>query len=265
MQRELSEALGVAERAARAAGRVISAAAGAQRVEHKGAVDLVTEVDLASEAAIRAVLEREAPGVPILAEEGGGAWAARTRWLVDPLDGTTNFVHGFPWYCVSVALELDGALAVGCIYDPVHDQAWTAAAGQGARRDGVPVRVSAVPTLDRALLATGFPYDRRQRAAYYTRFVTAFLERIQGVRRAGSAAMDLVLLAAGRVDGYWELNLKPWDVAAGVLLVQEAGGRVSAPTLAPLDLERPSVLASNGLIHEEMAQIMAPLLSSAPT
>lgn len=252
----------VAERAAREGGCVIAAAAGSHQVRHKGAVDLVTEVDLASEAAIRAALERDMPGVPVLAEEGGGAWNTGTRWLVDPLDGTTNFVHGFPWYCVSIALEVDGRLVAACIFDPVRGQSWTAGRGLGAFCDGEPVRVSTTSRLDQSLLATGFPYDRRQRARYYTSFVAAFMERAQGMRRAGSAAMDLVMLAAGRVDGYWELGLKPWDVAAGVLLVEEAGGRVSAPTLAPLDLERPQVLASNGKIHEEMAAIMAPLLSS---
>lgn len=253
----------LAERAARAGGRVIRDAQGAREVHHKGPIDLVTEVDLAAEAAIRAVLEQGTPGVPILAEEGGGAAGAATRWIVDPLDGTTNFVHGFPSYAVSVALEVDGVLAAGCIYDPIHDAAYTAARGEGAWCEGRRLRVSQTATLDAALLITGFAYDRRERADFYLRFVRAFLIRSQGLRRAGSAAMDLCHLAAGRADGYWEFGLSPWDVAAGALLVEEAGGRVSDVLLGPLDLARPRLLASNGRIHENMSEIIAQLISSS--
>lgn len=233
------------------------------QVREKGQVgNLLTEVDLAAEDAIRAVLEEGSPGVPILAEEGGGAWTEKTRWLVDPLDGTTNFVHGFPFYCSSVALQLDGVLVAGAIYDPIRHECWTAGRGQGAFRDGAPVRVSSTARLTDGLLATGFPYDRREKAAYYTRFVEEFLRVAQGIRRGGSAAMDLVLVASGRLDGYWELGLAPWDVAAGVLLVEEAGGRVSSPMLDALDLDHPQILASNGLIHEQMAVVLRKLLSS---
>lgn len=258
---ELSGLLRVAERAARAAGGVIQAAARATDVRHKGAVDLVTEVDLAAEEALVTALAAETPGVPVLAEERGGASDASTRWIVDPLDGTTNFVHGFPCYCVSVALERDGAVIVGCVYDPLHDRAYTAFRGGGAWCGEERLRVSSTRTLDESLLLTGFPYDRRQRAAYYLRFVAAFLERSQGVRRDGSAALDLCHIAAGRADGYWEFNLQPWDVAAGALLVEEAGGVVSDVARIPLSLSRPRVLASNGHIHEEMAIIISELLS----
>lgn len=260
---ELSGLVRVAESSARAAGRVIQAAAGAVQVHHKGAVDLVTEVDLAAERALCEVLERELPGVPVLAEEGGGATEATTRWIVDPLDGTTNFVHGFPCYCVSVALEIDGRVDVGCVYDPIHDRAYTATRGGGAWCGGERLRVSQTETLDQSLLITGFPYDRRERAAFYLSFVEAFLERCQGIRRDGSAAMDLCHIAAGRADGYWELNLKAWDVAAGALLVEEAGGRVSDVAQTPLSLAHPRVLASNGRIHERMAIIITQLLSSS--
>ena len=258
---ELSGLVRVAEDAARAAGRVIQAASGARDVVHKGVVDLVTEVDLAAEHALIAVLEREVAGVPILAEERGGATDASTRWIVDPLDGTTNFVHGFPCYCVSVALERDGELVVGCVYDPLRDHAFTATRGGGAWCGGTRLRVSQVRTLDESLILTGFPYDRRQRAAWYLRFVQAFLERSQGVRRDGSAALDLCHIAAGRAEGYWEFNLQPWDVAAGALLVEEAGGCVSDVARGPLSLKAPRVLASNGHIHEEMAIIISQLLS----
>lgn len=261
MLAELRELAQIAEAAARAAGAIIRDR-GPEQVHHKGAVDLVTEVDLAAEAAIRAHLSAATPGVPILAEEGGGAREAHTRWIVDPLDGTTNFVHGFPSYAVSIALELDGVLSAGCVFDAVNGRAYVAARGLGATCEGAPIRVSQTAVLDRGLLATGFAYDRRQRAAFYLRFVGAFLERSQGIRRAGSAAMDLCHVAAGRIDGYWEFGLSPWDVAAGALLVQEAGGRVTDVALGPLQLDAPRILATNGRIHDEMAAVITPLLSS---
>lgn len=251
----------MAEAAARAGGRIVRAR-GPEQVRHKGTVDLVTEVDLASEEAIRAFLAAASPGVPVLAEEAGGALTASTRWIVDPLDGTTNFVHGYPSYGVSVALEQDGVLVAGCVYDPIHDVAFTATKGGGAWCEGRRLRVSATPDLDQSLLITGFPYDRRQRAEHYLRFMRAFMERSQGIRRAGAASIDFCHVAAGRADGYWEFGLSPWDVAAGALLVEEAGGRVTDVALGPLVVGRPRVLATNGRIHEEMAAVIAPLLSS---
>ena len=258
---ELRGLAAVAEGAARAAGAVIEAASGAVQVHHKGAVDLVTEVDLAAERAVCDALRAATPDLPILAEEGGGADGLSTRWIVDPLDGTTNFVHGFPCYGVSVALEIDGQVQVGCVYDAVNRRAYTATRGGGATCEGARLRVSETRSLAESLLVTGFPYDRREKAAYYVRFVQAFLERCQGIRRDGSAALDLCHIAAGRADGYWEFNLKAWDVAAGALLVEEAGGRVTDLALTPLSLAHPRVLASNGHIHEEMARIFPQLLS----
>lgn len=255
----------IAEEAARAAAAVLEQArqaGGARQVDHKGAVDLVTEVDTRAEQAVRAVLARRSPQVPVLAEEQGGAWGARTRWIVDPLDGTTNFVHGLPHYAVSVALEVDGALLAGCVLDPSRGELWSAARGRGATLNGSPIRVSAVSELSEALLATGFPYDRRTRAAEILRPVQAFLERCQGIRRAGAAALDLAWVAGGRLDGFWEEGLKPWDVAAGALLVQEAGGRVGQMEGGPLCLELPRMLASNGHVHAAMEQVLAPLLRS---
>jgi myo-inositol-1(or 4)-monophosphatase len=253
----------VAEAAARAAGAVIRMAAttGPQRVSHKAAVDLVTEVDVAAEAAILAVLAERSPGVPVYAEEGGGAATATTRWIVDPLDGTTNFVHGLPIYAVSVGLQVDGQVVAGCIYDPVHDLAYTASQGRGARRNGAPIAVSSTSDLGHALLATGFPVDRRERADYYLTFVARALRAAQGVRRGGSAATDLTWVASGAIDGFFELGLHAWDIAAGMLLVTEAGGRVTDLTLADLDLNQPRLLATNGRIHDELSTILAPLLS----
>lgn len=224
-------------------------------VRHKGAVDLVTEVDLAVERAVREVLARHTPEVPVLGEEGGGAEAARTRWVVDPLDGTTNFVHGFPFYCTSIALEVDGRPVVGVIHDPVRGRTFRGTAGRGATVDGAPLRVSDVRTLDAALCATGFPYDRRQRAGFYLRFVKLALERTQGVRRAGAAALDLAQLAAGQVDLYWEFNLGRWDVAAGWLLVEEAGGRVTP--IPGYTLDGPACpMATNGWLHDQLAALI---------
>ena len=262
------EAVVIAEAATRAAGAVIRAAldarGGPARVQHKGAIDLVTEVDLAAEHAILELLAQRSPGVPVLAEEGGGAAEARTRWIVDPLDGTTNFVHGFPAFCVSVALEQDGALIAGAIYEPLLDRCTTAAQGGGAWSAGARLAVSEVSALDRALLLTGFGYDRRERAAFYLHFLKHFLERSQGVRRAGSAALDLCHIAAGRADAFYEHNLGPWDVAAGVLIVREAGGEVTDMRGGPLQLSAPRLLATNRRLHAQMAAALSDLIDSAP-
>lgn len=253
----------LAEAVARRAGRIVRRGAvdrSSWAARQKGVVDLVTEVDLAAEACIREDLARLSPGVPVLAEEGGGASEAATRWIVDPLDGTTNFVHGFPAYAVSVALQVDGQIVAGCIYDAANDRAWTAARGWGARCDGMPIHVSDTADLEDALLLTGFPYDRRERAGHYLRHFESFLKRTQGLRRAGAASLDFAHLAVGHADGYWEFGLKPWDVAAGILLVEEAGGRVTDVALGPLDLEHPRLLASNGIVHEAMAGVLRSLL-----
>lgn len=251
--------IGVALAAARSAGEVIRARRFGD-YRRKGAVDLVTDVDLAAEEAIRRVLARETPQIPVLAEEGGGAETARTRWIVDPLDGTTNFIHGYPVFCVSVALQLDGVLEAGCVYDPVHDSAYTAVRGRGAMQDDRPLAVSPAARLEDALLATGFPYDRRTRPGFYLGFVEAFLMRGQGIRRSGSAAMDLCQVAAGRVDGFWEFNLRPWDIAAGILLVEEAGGRTSGMDGSPADLDHGSIVATNGALHGDMLEVISAVL-----
>ncbi|MFT4624042.1 MAG: myo-inositol-1(or 4)-monophosphatase [Myxococcota bacterium] len=249
--------LDVAIEAARAAGAILQAAGGAVEVRHKGAVDLVTEVDEAAEAAVRAVLSRHTPDIPVLGEEGGGPWDVGTRWIVDPLDGTTNFVHGFPWYCTSIGLEVDGVRQVGVIYAPVLDRLYAAERGGGATCDGAPIRVSACADLGGALVATGFPYDRRTRAARYLRDVERALTRVQGLRRAGAAALDLALVATGQLDAYWEHRIRPWDLAAGALLVEEAGGRVTGHDGGPLDAEWPCPLASNGLLHASLQEMLA--------
>jgi len=258
----------VAEAAARAGGAVIQEALaqrdGAQPYRAKDAegIDLLTTVDLAAEAAVRASLEERSPGVPVLAEEGGGAASASTRWIVDPIDGTTNFVHGFPAFCTSVALERDGVLVAGCVYDPVRDHAYAAHRGGGATCNGRPLRVSETPTLGQSLVLTGFAYDRRERPDFYLRYVREMLVQAQGIRRAGAAALDFCHIAAGRADGYWEFHLSPWDVAAGILLVQEAGGRVTTLAQHPVRLDQPEILCTNGHIHAEMAAALTRLVES---
>lgn len=260
----LTDEVAVAVEAALAAGAVIRAAhadRAALQVANKGPINLVTQVDLAAEDAVRVVLARRTPDVPVHAEEGGGAAAATTRWVVDPLDGTTNFVHGFPAYAVAVALQREGEIVAGCVYDAANDHLYTAARGAGAWCGDERLAVSRTPDLAHALVLTGFPYDRTEWASWYLRFVQSMLERTRGMRRAGAAALDFAHIAAGRADGFWEFGLQPWDVAAGMLLVEEAGGRVTDLLAGPLDLERPRVLATNGLIHKEMAETFHPLVS----
>ncbi len=250
---ELRGLADVAERAARAAGELLRGRPA--RVDHKGAVDLVTEVDLASERLIRDVLEREAPGIAVQGEEGGGADQG-TRWAVDPVDGTTNFVHGYPFYCVSIALIEGDTPVVGVIYDPVRDRLHRAHRGGGATVNGETARVSSVDTLDAALAVTGFPYDRRQRAAFYLERVQRVLESTQGVRRSGSAAMDLTTIGVGGAELFWEYKLKPWDTSAGVVLVREAGGEVTRLDGGAWTPDADDLLATNGRLHAAAVRLL---------
>jgi myo-inositol-1(or 4)-monophosphatase len=243
----------LAEQAARKAGALLRTRPA--RIDRKGAVDLVTEVDLASEQCIRAVLGAGAPGMPIQGEEGGGATTG-TRWAVDPIDGTTNFVHGYPVYCVSIALIEGDTPVVGVIYDPVRDRLFRASRGAGATVDGAPLRVSAVTDLDAALAATGFPYDRREKADFYLKHVARVLRGAQGIRRSGSAAMDLATQAEGCTDFFWEFALKPWDTSAGVVLVREAGGVVTRLDGGPWLPGSPDLLATNGHLHDAAVRLL---------
>lgn len=227
-------------------------------IRYKGPVDLVTEVDRAAEEAVIARLQRDCPGVPILAEERGTVVGDRSdgRFLVDPLDGTTNFAHGFPVFAVSVAYEERGTVRAGVVVDPVHDEVFTAERGAGARRNESPISVSAATDLERALLATGFPYSRDAMERALVRFCS-MARRARAVRRAGSAALDLCWLAAGRLDGFWEEGLRAWDTAAGELMVREAGGRVTDFAGGPFENGGPDLTASNGRIHEELLRLLA--------
>lgn len=227
-------------------------------IKYKGEIDLITEADRASEELILKRIRSTYPDCAILAEESGAsANTSSAVWIVDPLDGTTNFAHGLPIFSVTLALVIEGVIEVGVTYDPIYDELYTAQRGQGAYLNGERIHVSAVPTLDKALLVTGFPYDRRTNPNNNIRQFTDFSLRAQGVLRLGSAALDLAAVAAGRLDGYWEWRINPWDVAAGVLMVLEAGGQVTMPDGSPLDLFARQVVASNGLIHAGMIGVLA--------
>jgi myo-inositol-1(or 4)-monophosphatase len=256
---EVEDVLALAQRLAREAGAL-------QRERYEGEfavgaksapVDLVTDVDRACEELIVRGLARERPGDAVLAEEGGaqgrggGAW----RWVVDPLDGTTNFAHGYPRFAVSIGVEREGEAQVGVVYDPLLDELYHAVRGGGAFRNGRAIRVSRTAELGSALLCTGFAYDRREDAINVAPF-TALLRASRDLRRDGSAALDLCYVAAGRFDGYWEFKLQPWDVAAGALLVLEAGGRVTDAHGGDTHASGHAVVASNGLVHDALVAVL---------
>lgn len=226
-------------------------------IRFKGETDLVTEVDRACEDLIVSALRSRFPDHDVLAEENDyGELRGSHRWIIDPLDGTTNYAHGFPWFAVSIALEIDGEVMAGVVYQPVLDELFSAVKGEGAWLNGKRLAVSRRQPLRHCLLATGFPYDgtcdNENNLDHFCRFQLA----ARGIRRAGAAALDLAYVAAGRLDGYWECKLKPWDVAAGGLLVAEAGGRVTNHRGEPHSVYDHRILASNGLIHDHMLEFL---------
>ena len=241
------------ELARRAGGLLLDGYGRATQVRHKGAVDLVTEYDLKSEQLLVEGIRSAYPADAILSEEGGGQEGEGVRWLVDPLDGTTNFAHGLPIFSVSIACVRAEQLLLGVIYDPTREELFHTLAGEGAFLNEAPIRVSAATTLDESLLVTGFPYDIRTNPDNNLSYFNALAVRARAVRRLGSAALDLAYVAAGRFDGYWELRLNPWDWAAGVLLVREAGGRATTFGEDEKVLDGDATLvATNGRIHEQL-------------
>jgi myo-inositol-1(or 4)-monophosphatase len=262
---ELDDYLAVAEEVVAAGAAYLREAVGRpQQVERKGVLDLVTDTDRAVERLIVERLRRAFPYHMVIGEE---EWSARPPapppaaswvWYLDPLDGTTNFAHRHPHFAVSLALMRGGEGQVGVVADPLRDETFTATRGGGARCNGAPIQVSATASLDAALLATGTPYDRRERADQYLGVIRAFMMECQGIRRAGSAALDLCWVACGRFDGYWEWRLGPWDVAAGALIVREAGGAVSDFGGAAHDIFGAETLASNGHLHDAMLALLGP-------
>lgn len=226
-------------------------------VRHKGPIDLVTDVDRESEDAILETLRARTPGYDIVTEETRLArTGSRFCWFVDPLDGTTNYAHGYPCFCASVALAKDGVVVAGAIYEPLREELFTGERGAGAHLNGRRLRASVTAELKDALLITGFPYDIRERVSERLRLFHLFIEHARAIRRDGAAALDLCFVAAGRGDGFFEEQLQPWDVLAGGLIIEESGGRVSRFDGTAIGLDGAEVLASNGGLHEAMLALL---------
>ncbi len=250
---DLSILLDIATEAAQAGGAILQAYWGKlENIREKGRPgDLLTEADQAAEAAVLAVIRRHCPDHKILAEESGilGNQDSPYQWAVDPLDGTTNYAHQYPFAATSVALLIEGVPQVGAIYDPFHRELFRAAQGLGATRNRQPIHVSTTDNLSQSLLVTGFAYDRRETEDNNYAEFCRMTHLTQGVRRGGAACLDLAYVACGRLDGYWERGLSPWDIAAGIILVKEAGGLVTAYDQSQQRLDTGRLLATNGLIH----------------
>jgi myo-inositol-1(or 4)-monophosphatase len=251
--------LNFAMEAARDAGRLLMEKFGrVLKVSKKGDINLVTDADLASEALIIERIRSHYPKHAVLAEESGTTVTEgdqEWKWIIDPLDGTTNFAHGYPCFCVTLALEHRGELVIGVTYDPTRDELFAAERGQGATLNGKSIRVSDTDDLGDALIVTGFPYDFKSKP-HFARHLTDFLVASRGVRRDGSAAIDMAYVACGRFDGFWEEGLNPWDMAAGVLIIEEAGGQVTGYDGANFSIYRPPMVCSNGLIHAQMLRVL---------
>jgi myo-inositol-1(or 4)-monophosphatase len=256
--RDFQSQLRVAISAAREAGRIQMAHLNhSHPVQYKEEFNPVTEVDRLCEQAIIRTIRDAFPDHDVLTEESpfegtGSPW----KWIVDPLDGTTNYFHGFPFFCVSIGLEVEGEVKAGVVYIPTLDELFSAERGRGAWLNGKRISVSCTDDLNQGFLCTGFPYDVRDHADYYLRFFREFITRSFAIRRPGSAAIDLCYVAAGRFDAFWELKLHAWDVAAGSLMVTEAGGRVSDFKGSVFDIYSDEVVASNGRIHDAMLRVI---------
>jgi myo-inositol-1(or 4)-monophosphatase len=255
----------VAVAAARQAGAFLRSRFGARhQASHKsGPTDLVTEMDRGAEALILTAIRARFPGHAVLAEESGAYPGSEPyRWIVDPLDGTTNYAHGLPIYGVSIALEHDGVLAVGVVYDPSREECFVAERGRGATLDGATLHVSGTPRLAESLLGTSYPNDIRGAPRDNLAEHAALMYRCRSVRSIGSAVLGLAAVAAGRLDGYWEQRLGAWDIAAGALLIREAGGTVTAVSGGPLELGAPSIAAANPLLHGELIEALKEVASN---
>ncbi len=260
--------LAVAVEAALAAGRLqLDYLRRDLHIQKKGEIDLVTDADVAVEQDIRARVARHFPTHVFLGEEAAQSAptsASPFRWIVDPIDGTTNFAHGLPLFCVSIALEIDGRVEIGVVYVPVADELFTAERGEGTRLNGMRIHVTGETSLIDSLLVTGFPPQASDKRGEQLEIFGEFLSRARAVRRLGSAALDLAYIAAGRFDGFWERSLHAWDVAAGALLVEEAGGRVTSFSGGSFDHFGGQLLASNGAIHSQLAAILGDVARRHP-
>jgi myo-inositol-1(or 4)-monophosphatase len=257
--KDMKDFLAAVDEAAMASGSLIREGwRQGKQIQFKSPVDLVTSIDRRSEECIVNILQKRFPNHSILAEEETtiAGFQSNHRWIVDPLDGTTNFAHSYPHFCISIALEREGVIILGVVYDPLREETFKAVRGQGSFLNDIPIQPSKVSEVNQALLATGFPYDRREKASFYLAFLKAFLISSQGIRRNGSAALDLCYVACGRLDGYWEFGLHSWDTAAASLIVKEAGGVISDFEGNAFSIWGQETLGSNGLIHTEMRHII---------
>ena len=254
----MREIMGVAIEAAKEAGKILKENLGKSlEIGFKGEINLVTDIDITSEKTIVHIIRNKYPDHQILTEGGEGHKGTPShKWIIDPLDGTTNYAHGYPCFCVSIAFEKNGDILFGIIYDPVLDELFTAEKGGGACLNGRKIRASSTDKLIHSMLATGFPYDLRESQNNNLIHFNNFTMSAQAIRRAGSAALDLCYVAMGRFDGFWELKLSPWDVAAGSLIVREAGGIISDFKGGAFDIYSKEILASNGKIHYEMVEVL---------
>ena len=254
-----SEHMIFAESLAREAGKLLKDEFTKEhRIDFKGAINIVTEVDCLSEQLLIQRIRQRFPRHDIMTEESAGIQTgAAFRWIIDPLDGTTNYAHGYPVFCVSIGLEIAGVIQCGAIFNPISDEMFTAEKDSGAFLNGALLRVSKMRELSQSLLATGFPYGIRESEENNIDNFIALAKKAQAIRRAGSAALDLAYVAAGRFDGFWELKLSPWDTAAGWLMVREAGGMVTDLRGNIYELASPHILASNGTIHRQMIEAIA--------
>ena len=269
---ELKNFLKIAIEAVKEAGKIQEEKFGENfKIEHKGEINLVTEVDYQCEKAIIDIIKRDYPEHEILTEEAGsvkglppshspltkgGQMEGKYKWIIDPLDGTTNYAHSYPCFCASAGLEIDGEVVTGAIYNPMLDELFTSVKGEGAYLNGNRIRVSKIADINKSLLATGFPYDIRESKENNLNHFCNFAVRAQAIRRPGSAVLDLCYLAAGRFDGFWELKLYPWDMAASSLIVKESGGMITDFKGSEFSIYKGEMLASNGLIHKEMINIL---------
>jgi myo-inositol-1(or 4)-monophosphatase len=233
-------------------------------ISEKGSfTNLVTNVDKGSETLIKNFILEHFPNHGILAEESGAlSPTSEYRWIIDPLDGTTNYTHAYPVYCVSIGVEYKGEVVAGVVYDPNFDELFSAESGSGSFLNGRKLSVTSTDTLERSLLATGFPYDIKNNPFNCIQHFNEFLTTAQAIRRLGSAALDICYVAAGRMDGFWEVNLHPWDTAAAVLITTEAGGKVTDFTGGKYSIYQKNILLSNGLIHEQMIDVLKRNLKS---
>jgi myo-inositol-1(or 4)-monophosphatase len=248
----------IAVRAARAAGNIIKHDFGKpMKIAFKDRANPVTETDLKAERAILAILSKECPAHTVVTEESAQPERiSEFLWIIDPLDGTTNFTHGYPCVAVSVALYRNNEPLLGVVFDPLHDEMFCAERGKGSRLNGAPLRVSATPSLEKSLLCTGFPYKLREEPADNFEIFRKLSVLAQGIRRDGSAAIDICYVAAGRFDGFWERGLKPWDTAAAVLILEEAGGRATDYSGGAFQPFLNEIAASNGLIHDDLLRVL---------